>query len=167
MRQPSPRSRCLIPSAWAQKGRRISRRLKGAALRDDALSGPAPERDEELARKSIYAEAIALLARRGFDIPADILGRDHGSAWEHSPAGESAWAEIYRDPKEYWDLYELAEKLVDLEYRVQLWRFGHLKTIERIIGFKRGTGGSSGVGYLEHVLKRGFFPELISLRTAI
>jgi tryptophan 2,3-dioxygenase len=64
-------------------------------------------------------------------------------------------------------LYELAEKLVDLEYKLQQWRFAHMKTVERIIGFKRGTGGSSGVGYLEHVLKRGFFPELISLRTSI
>ena len=74
---------------------------------------------------------------------------------------------MYRDSTAHWDLYELAEKLMDSEYRFQQWRFAHLKTVERIIGFKRGTGGSSGVGYLEHVLKRGFFPELISLRTSI
>jgi tryptophan 2,3-dioxygenase len=80
---------------------------------------------------------------------------------------EAAWLAVYRDSTGQWDLYELAEKLVDLEYKLQQWRFAHLKTVERIIGFKRGTGGSSGVAYLEHVLKRGFFPELISLRTSI
>jgi len=80
---------------------------------------------------------------------------------------EAAWLAIYRDSAKHWDLYELAEKLVDLEYRLQQWRYAHLKTVERIIGFKRGTGGSSGVGYLAHVLNKGFFPELISLRTSI
>lgn len=121
----------------------------------------------ELTRKSIYAEAIALLARRGFDIPAEVLKRDHGSVWEHSPAVEAAWAEIYRKPQEHWDLYELAEKLVDLEYHFQRWRFGHLKTVERIIGFKKGTGGTPGVPYLAGVLKAAFFPELLSVRTAL
>ena len=82
-------------------------------------------------------------------------------------AVEAAWLAVYRDSTAHWDLYELAEKLVDLEYRFQQWRFAHMKTVERIIGFKRGTGGSSGVGYLQHVLGRGFFPELISLRTSI
>jgi tryptophan 2,3-dioxygenase len=95
----------------------------------------------ELAMPSLYDESIRLLARRGFDVPAECTERD--------------WTQPY------------AEKLVDLEYRLQQWRFAHLKTVERIIGFKRGTGGSSGVGYLEHVLKKGFFPELISLRTSI
>ena len=133
----------------------------------EATPEVARELREELDRKSIYAEVIALLARRGFDIPDEILARDHGSPWEHSPAVEAAWAQIYRDPKEYWDLYELAEKLVDLEYHFQRWRFGHLKTVERIIGFKRGTGGTAGVGYLEGVLKEVFFPELLSVRTAL
>ena len=121
----------------------------------------------ELARPSIYAEAIALLARRGFAIPNDVLVREVGAPWVHSPDVEAAWAEIYRDPQAHWDLYELAEKLVDLEYHFQRWRFGHLKTVERIIGFKRGTGGTPGVPYLEGVLKQAFFPELLSVRTAI
>ncbi|MCR2834231.1 tryptophan 2,3-dioxygenase [Parerythrobacter lacustris] len=121
----------------------------------------------ELARPSIYDETVRLIARRGFDIPQDVLDRDVGVLWQHSAQVEAAWAEIYRDPKEHWDLYELAEKLVDLEYHFQRWRFGHLKTVERIIGFKRGTGGTPGVPYLEGVLKQAFFPELLSVRTAI
>jgi len=108
-----------------------------------------------------------LLARRGFDMPAECTERDWTQPYQAHPAVEAAWLSVYRDSTGHWDLYELAEKLVDLEYRLQQWRFAHLKTVERIIGFKRGTGGSSGVGYLEHVLKRGFFPELISLRTSI
>ena len=121
----------------------------------------------ELTRKSIYAETIALLARRGFAIPDSVLERDRARAWEHAPAVEAAWAEIYRDPQAYWDLYELAEKLVDLEYHFQRWRFGHLKTVERIIGFKKGTGGTPGVPYLAGVLKAAFFPELLSVRTTL
>ena len=121
----------------------------------------------ELARPSIYAEAVALLARRGFAIPAQVLARDIGAAWDHSPEVEAAWAEVYRDPQAHWDLYELAEKLVDLEYHFQRWRFGHLKTVERIIGFKTGTGGTAGVPYLAGVLKQAFFPELLSVRTAL
>jgi tryptophan 2,3-dioxygenase len=107
------------------------------------------------------------VARRGFDIPKECTDRDWTQPYKPHPAVEAAWLAVYRDSTGHWDLYELAEKLVDLEYRLQQWRFAHLKTVERIIGFKRGTGGSSGVGYLEHVLKRGFFPELISLRTSI
>ena len=122
---------------------------------------------QELATPSLYDEAIRLLARRGFDIPKECTERDWTKSYTAHPAVEAAWLGIYRDSNAHWDLYELAEKLVDLEYRLQQWRFAHLKTVERIIGFKRGTGGSSGVGYLEHVLKRGFFPELISLRTSI
>jgi len=121
----------------------------------------------ELVTPSLYDEALRLLARRGFEIPAERLERDWTQSYEAHPTVEAAWLAIYRDSNAHWDLYELAEKLVDLEYRLQQWRFAHLKTVERIIGFKRGTGGSAGVGYLEHVLKRGFFPELISLRTSI
>jgi tryptophan 2,3-dioxygenase len=121
----------------------------------------------ELATPSLYDESIRLLARRGFDIPAECTARDWTNQYAANPAVEAAWLAVYRDATAHWDLYELAEKLVDLESRLQQWRYAHLKTVERIIGFKRGTGGSSGVGYLEHVLKRGFFPELISLRTSI
>jgi tryptophan 2,3-dioxygenase len=121
----------------------------------------------EMDRPSLYDEAIGLLARRGFDIPNEVLSRDTKAPWTASAAVEAVWAEVYRHPNKHWDLYELAEKLVDLEYHFQRWRFGHLKTVERIIGFKRGTGGTAGVSYLESVLKQVFFPELLSVRTAI
>lgn len=118
-------------------------------------------------RASLYDSAIGLLARRGFDVDHSATDRDPEAAYEHNPSVEAAWATIYRDPHAHWDLYELAEKLVDLEYHFQRWRFGHLKTVERIIGFKRGTGGTPGVPYLQGVLKQAFFPELLSVRTAI
>ena len=120
-----------------------------------------------LEEPSLYDECLRLLARRGFDLPAERLERDFRSPYEAHPAVEQAWLAVYRESSRHWDLYELAEKLVDLEYRLQQWRFGHLKTVERIIGFKPGTGGSAGVPYLEHVLKKGFFPELVSVRTSI
>ncbi len=120
-----------------------------------------------LTRPSLYRAAIALLARRGFAIPPNVLGGALDTHHEASPEVEAAWAIVYGDPRTYWDLYELAEKLVDIEHRVQLWRFAHLKTVERIIGLKRGTGGTTGVAYLESVLKRGFFPELLAVRTAL
>ncbi len=121
----------------------------------------------EMHAPSLYDEAARLLARRGFDIPKEVLDRDVTKQWATSRHVEEAWAEVYRHPNKHWDLYELAEKLVDLEYHFQRWRFGHLKTVERIIGFKRGTGGTAGVAYLEGVLKQTFFPELLSVRTAI
>ena len=123
--------------------------------------------ETECGRASLYDAAIRLLARRGFDIDPDLLSREPASPYVHNVSVEAAWAAIYRDPQAHWDLYELAEKLVDLEYHFQRWRFGHLKTVERIIGFKRGTGGTPGVPYLEGVLKQAFFPELLSVRTAI
>lgn len=121
----------------------------------------------ELARPSLYDEALRLLARRGFAIPQAVLERGLERPHEADPAIIAAWARVYRDPDQYWDLYELAEKLVDLEYHFQRWRFGHLKTVERIIGFKRGTGGTDGVPYLEAVLKNVFFPELLAVRTEL
>ena len=123
--------------------------------------------EAEAGRASLYDAAIHLLARRGFAIDAAAMERDPAAAYVHNASVEAAWAAIYRDPQPHWDLYELAEKLVDLEYHFQRWRFGHLKTVERIIGFKRGTGGTPGVPYLEGVLKQAFFPELLSVRTAI
>lgn len=115
----------------------------------------------------LYDETLRLLARRGFAIPQTLLTRDLREPHTASPEVEAAWATIYADPRAHWDLYELAEKLVDLDYRLQQWRFAHLKTVERIIGFKRGTGGTAGVPYLESVLKRPFFPELLTVRTAL
>lgn len=121
----------------------------------------------EAGRASLYDAAIRLLARRGFVIDLAATERDLAAPYVPNASVEAAWAAIYRDPQSHWDLYELAEKLVDLEYHFQRWRFGHLKTVERIIGFKRGTGGTAGVPYLEGVLKQAFFPELLSVRTAI
>lgn len=123
--------------------------------------------EAEMARASLYETAIALLVTRGFKIDTNTVGQQAGAAYSHNPSLEAAWAEIYRNPDQHWDLYELAEKLVDLEYHFQRWRFGHLKTVERIIGFKPGTGGTPGVPYLEGVLKHAYFPELLSVRTAI
>lgn len=122
---------------------------------------------EELARPSLYDEAIRLLARRGLPAPEAVLNRDVSRRYEPDPGVEACWAEIYRNADRYWDLYELAEKLMDVEHHVQLWRFGHVKTVERIIGFRRGTGGTSGVAYLMQVLSKGFFPELLSVRTVL
>ena len=123
--------------------------------------------EAERGRASLYDAAIRLLARRGLAIDAAALERDPAAPYVPNASVEAAWAAIYRDPPAHWDLYELAEKLVDLEYHFQRWRFGHLKTVERIIGFKRGTGGTPGVPYLEGVLKQAFFPELLTVRTAI
>ena len=120
---------------------------------------------ETLRAPSLYDETLQLLARRGFAIPASVIERDWMMPYEANPAVEAAWLVIYHDVAKYWDLYELAEKLVDLEYRFQQWRFAHLKTVERIIGFRRGTGGTAGAGYLAGRVERGFFPELFSLRT--
>ncbi|HEX3367550.1 tryptophan 2,3-dioxygenase [Phenylobacterium sp.] len=116
---------------------------------------------------SLYDEALRLLARRGFAIPADHLERDWSEPYAASGEVEAAWLAIYRRTDEFWDLYELGEKLVDLEYRLQQWRFTHMKTVERIIGFKRGTCGSEGVSYLVKALDRKLFPELLTLRTAM
>jgi tryptophan 2,3-dioxygenase len=116
---------------------------------------------------SLYDEALRLLDRRGLRLPAACVERDWTLPYVPSPAVEAAWLEVYRDPQRWWDLYELAEKLVDLEFRFQQWRFAHMKTVERIIGFKAGTGGSSGVAYLSRALEQSFFPELFSLRTRL
>jgi tryptophan 2,3-dioxygenase len=120
---------------------------------------------ESLEASSLYDECIRLLARRGFKLPADLVERDWRVAHRENPAVEAAWLEVYRDPERHWDLYELAEKLVDLEFRFQQWRFAHMKTVERIIGFKSGTGGSSGAAYLARALSSSFFPELFRVHT--
>ncbi len=117
-----------------------------------------------LASPSLYDEAVKLLGRRGFALPQDAVSRDWSTSCAPRAEVEAAWLAIYRAPEAYWDLYELAEKLVDLEYRFQQWRFSHLKTVERIIGHKMGTGGSSGVAYLSRALESSFFPELLKVR---
>jgi tryptophan 2,3-dioxygenase len=119
-----------------------------------------------LGAPSLYDETVRLLARRGFEIPPDRLERgDWTAPYEPSDAVETAWLHVYRDVGRYWDLYELAEKLVDVEYRFHQWRFAHMKTVERVIGFRHGTGGSTGVPYLARSLERHFFPELFTVRT--
>lgn len=114
---------------------------------------------------SLYDELLKLLARRGFDIPADRLERDWTQPYEASEAVEKAWLAVYTDVERYWDLYTLAEKITALEYYFQEWRFKHMKTVARVIGHKPGTGGSSGVNYLVKALDLSFFPELWSMRT--
>lgn len=116
---------------------------------------------------SIYDEAIALLARRGFAIAPECLARDWSQAYAAAPSVEAAWLAVYRDTQTHWDLYELAEKLVDLEDAFRQWRFRHVTTVERVIGFKRGTGGTAGVSYLRKMLDVRLFPELWDLRTSI
>jgi tryptophan 2,3-dioxygenase len=123
--------------------------------------------DAALNEPSIYDEALALLARRGFPVPQEKLKRDFSESYVSDPYVTEAWRLVYRDVKKHWDLYELAEKLVDLEYRFHLWRFSHMKTVERIIGSKPGTGGTSGVAYLEKALSLRFYPELWDVRTEI
>jgi len=114
---------------------------------------------------SLYDEALRLMARRGLPVPASHLQRDWTQPYEASDAVEDAWLTVYRAPEQHWDLYQLGEKLTDLEDAFRVWRFKHVTTVERIIGFKRGTGGTSGVGYLRKMLDVVLFPELWRLRT--
>ena len=114
---------------------------------------------------SLYDEALRLLARRGLDIPADHLERDWTRPYELSDGVEQAWLVAYRDPKAHWDIYQLGEELTDLEDAFRLWRFRHVTTVERVIGFKRGTGGTGGVSYLRKMLDVVLFPEIWKLRT--
>lgn len=123
--------------------------------------------DAALAAPSLYDEAIALLARRGLHIDADVLSRDFRAMHQSNSSVREAWLQVYRDPERWWDLYQLGEKLVDVDDWFQQWRFRHMTTVKRIIGFKRGTGGTSGVGYLKKVTDITLFPELWDLRTEL
>ncbi len=116
---------------------------------------------------SLYDEALKLMARRGIAVPASHLARDWTQPYTASPEVEAAWLQVYRDPKAHWDLYQLAEELTDLEDAFRLWRFRHVTTVERVIGFKRGTGGTGGVSYLRKMLDVVLFPEIWTLRTAL
>ncbi|MCP8689722.1 tryptophan 2,3-dioxygenase [Marinobacterium sedimentorum] len=116
---------------------------------------------------SLYDITLQLLKKRGFDIPDSQLQRDWSEPYSASPQVEAVWSEIYRNTSKYWDLYELAEKLVDMEFNFQKWRFSHMKTVERIIGYRHGTGGTAGVNYLVKALELQFFPELWSVRTSV
>ena len=114
---------------------------------------------------SLYDECLRLLARRGLPVPASHTERDWTQPYEASDAVEQAWLQVYRDPKGHWDLYQLGEELTDLEDAFRLWRFRHVTTVERVIGFKRGTGGTGGVSYLRKMLDVVLFPEIWRLRT--
>jgi tryptophan 2,3-dioxygenase len=120
---------------------------------------------EALHAPSIYDVTLKLLKERGFNVPDEVLNRDLSEPYVADKRVEAVWNEIYTNSDKYFDLYELAEKLVDLEHRFQTWRFSHMKTIERIIGYRRGTGGTGGVSYLVKALDLQFFPELWSVRT--
>ncbi|CEG21842.1 Tryptophan 2,3-dioxygenase [Planococcus massiliensis] len=123
--------------------------------------------NEAFQKPGLYDAAIQKLARSGFKIDEAVLNRDITMVYEPNESVKAAWKTVYRDVDTHWELYQLAEKLVDIEDSLQQWRFRHMKTVERIIGFKQGTGGSSGVHYLKKVLDQYFFPELWELRSDI
>ena len=145
-----------------------------AGNRNTALLAPHAHRPDllarleaELARPSLYDEALRLLARRGLPVPQDVLTRDLRAPWAPHDGVQAVWAQVYRDPQAQWEAYELAEKLVDFEDYFRRWRFNHVTTVERVIGFKRGTGGTSGIHYLKRMLDVQLFPELWHLRTVL
>ena len=137
-----------------------------------AMLKPHAHRPELLAQveaafkaPSLYDEALRLLQRRGIAVPASHTQRDWTTAYVAHDGVEQAWLQVYRNPKEHWDLYQLGEELTDLEDAFRLWRFRHVTTVERVIGFKRGTGGTGGVSYLRKMLDVVLFPEIWTLRT--
>ncbi len=122
---------------------------------------------EELNKPSLYDTVLHALSNQGHDVPNEILTRDTSQKMPQAAAVEDMWARIYKDPKTHWEAYELAEKLVDLEDYFRRWRFNHVTTVERIIGNKRGTGGTGGVSYLHKMLQIELFPELWTVRTKL
>ena len=145
-----------------------------AGNRNAAMLRPHAHRDEImqmleriLAEPSLYDEALLLLRRNGFDIGADARRTEWRVIRAENTEVLHAWKVIYAAPGKYWELYELAEKLVDFEDYFRRWRFNHVTTVERIIGLKRGTGGTSGVSYLRKMLEVELFPELWKLRTEL
>jgi tryptophan 2,3-dioxygenase len=122
--------------------------------------------ERALRAPSLYDEVLRLLSRRGL-LPPQAIDRDFAQPYQPSKQVAAAWLSVYHNSVKEWDLYELAERLVDLDYKFQLWRFTHVKTVERIIGYKRGTGGTGGVSYLTKALELKFFPELWTIRTSM
>jgi tryptophan 2,3-dioxygenase len=123
--------------------------------------------EAELAGPSLFDEALRALARAGLPVPEAALARDLAQPWVADPGVQAVWETVYRDPQAQWELYELAEKLVDFEDYFRRWRFNHVTTVERVIGLKRGTGGTGGVSYLRRMLEVELFPELWRLRTGL
>ena len=144
-------------------GNKNAAMLKPHAHRSDILQRV----DAVYRAPSLYDEALRLLARRGLALPASHTERDWTQPYLASAAVEQAWLVVYRNPQQHWDLYQLGEELTDLEDAFRLWRFRHVTTVERVIGFKRGTGGTSGVSYLRKMLDVVLFPEIWTLRTAL
>ena len=144
-------------------GNKNEQMLKPHAHRPDVLA----QVRATLEAPSFYDEVIRLLARRGFAIAPQRLNRDWTEPTQHDASVEAAWLEVYRNPSQHWELYEMAEELVDLEDAFRQWRFRHVTTVERIIGFKQGTGGTSGAPYLRKMLDVVLFPELWHVRTLL
>ena len=144
-------------------GNKNAAMLKPHAHRPDLLA----QVEAACRAPSLYDESLRLLARRGVPVPASHLERDWTQPYVESDAVRDAWLVVYRAPDTHWDLYQLGEELTDLEDTFRLWRFRHVTTVQRIIGFKRGTGGTSGVGYLRKMLDTVLFPEVWALRTEL
>ena len=144
-------------------GNKNAAMLKPHAHRPDLLAAVQTAFES----RSLYDESLRLLARRGIAVPDDQTTRDWTQAHAANDGVKDAWLTVYRDPAKHWDLYQLGEELVDLEDAFRLWRFRHVTTVERVIGFKRGTGGTSGVSYLRKMLDVVLFPELWTLRTEL
>jgi tryptophan 2,3-dioxygenase len=123
--------------------------------------------ERALRNPSLYDEVLRLLSRRGYEVPESHLVRDFSEPYSASKQVAGAWLGVYHNAEKDWDLYELAEKLVDVDHRFQLWRCHHMKTVERVIGYKAGTGGTGGVSYLVKALELKFFPELWQIRTSM
>lgn len=144
-------------------GNKNAQMLKPHAHRPDLLA----QVDAAWRAPSLYDESLRLLARRGIAVPATHTARDWTQPYAESEAVEAAWLQVYRAPDSHWDLYQLGEELTDLEDAFRLWRFRHVTTVERVIGFKRGTGGTGGVSYLRRMLDVVLFPEIWKLRTRL
>ena len=144
-------------------GNKNAQMLKPHAHRPDVLE----QVKATLEAPSFYDEVVRLLARRGFAIAPERLERDWTQPTTYDASVEAAWLEVYRHPSEHWELYEMAEELVDLEDAFRQWRFRHVTTVERIIGYKQGTGGTSGAPYLRKMLDVVLFPELWHVRTVL
>ncbi|MEF2279261.1 tryptophan 2,3-dioxygenase family protein [Deinococcus sp. YIM 134068] len=144
-------------------GNRHAALLRPHAHRPD-VHGPL---EADFQAPSVYDLALRLLAARGLPVPDEVLNRDRTQPPTAHPEVLAAWLTVYRDTERYWDLYELAEKLLDVEDNFRRWRYNHLTTVERTIGFKTGSGGTSGAGYLRRALETVLFPELWQVRTEL
>ena len=144
-------------------GNRNLAMLRPHAHRPDIMA----KLEAELARPTLYDEALRHVASAGLPVPDHVLTRDLRQPWAFDAGVLEMWQQVYRDPQQHWEAYELAEKLVDFEDFFRRWRFNHLTTVTRVIGMKRGTGGTSGGSYLKRMLEVELFPELWQVRTAL